>query len=95
MRSFAYPKPILNIFPTINLKQTPFPTTYRGAVFCPKGADASNRDALGFVYMGSLEAELPHTFGEIHFENGDIYQGEFKGGRCASLALLDPLCPEL
>jgi hypothetical protein len=31
--------------------------------------------------MGALEGVLPHTFGEIHFENGDIYQGEFKGGR--------------
>jgi hypothetical protein len=50
-------------------------------VFCPRGSDAANRDGLGFLYMGALEGVLPHTFGEIHFENGDIYQGEFKGGR--------------
>ncbi len=50
-------------------------------MFCPRGSDAANRDGLGFLYMGALEGVLPHTFGEIHFENGDIYQGEFKGGR--------------
>ncbi len=53
---------------------------HRGSVFCPRGAGA-NHDGLGFIYMGSLECGLPHTYGEIHFENGDIYQGEFKGGR--------------
>jgi hypothetical protein len=39
-------------------------------MFCPRGAGAS-RDGLGFIYMGSLEGGLPHTYGEIHFENGD------------------------
>jgi hypothetical protein len=50
-------------------------------MYCPQGADPTTRDSIASIYMGSLENNLPHTFGEIHFENGDIYQGEFKSGR--------------
>ena len=54
---------------------------FRGAVYCPRGADTANRNSLGLLYMGSLEASAPHAYGESHFENGDIYQGEMKGGK--------------
>jgi hypothetical protein len=56
-------------------------THRRGSVFCPAGADPMNRSSLGLLYMGALQSSVPHAFGEVHFENGDIYQGEFKGGK--------------